>query len=219
MNRELSGEKNGITYERTDSPQAGSQAGGTALQKPAPMGFSSADIAFAFGMLVCGFLYWNFIDTGSLGLGVTLFTTVLCTATLFYFNAAGLRQSKSSLIFLGIIVLSAANFALFDGGPVKAFNFIFLSLCFVYWVCLTAGTRLENKISIYILSDMLRQLFAISFGNFAGCFRGIRQPFLKNKKGKGVLGGIVGILVFLPVLILVVALLSDADAAFESLVG
>jgi len=193
MNGELSGGKNGT------------------------MIFSRADILFAFGMLVCGFLYWNLIDD-SLGLGVTLFTAVLWAMVLIYFNAAGRGQTKVSLAFLGVIILSAANFALFDGGPVKAFNFIFLSLCFVYWVCLTAGTRLENKISIYILSDMLRQLFQIPFRNFTGCFMGIRQPFLKNKRGKGVLGGIAGIVISLPVLILVVALLSEADAAFESLV-
>jgi hypothetical protein len=179
--------------------------------------FSRADVLLAFGMIVCGFLYWNLIDP-SLGLGVTLFTAVLCAAVLFYFNAAGYGQTSESLAFLGVIILSAANFALFDGGPVKAFNFIFLSLSFVYWVCLTAGTRLENKISIYILSDMLLQLVIIPFGNFAGCFMGIRQPFLKNKKGKGALGGIAGIVVSLPVLILVISLLSEADAAFESLV-
>jgi hypothetical protein len=195
----------------------GELSGGMNGTRP-PMDFSAADIVFAFSMVVCGFLYWNLINTDSLGLGVTLFTAALYTAAILYFNASGLRQTKASMTFLGVIVLSAANFALFDGGPVKAFNFIFLSVCFVYWVCLTAGTRLESKISIYILSDMLIQLFAVPFGNFAGCFRGIRQPFLKNKKGKGVLGGIVGILAFLPVLILVVTLLSDADAAFESLV-
>lgn len=185
--------------------------------KNGTMIFSGTDVLLAFGMLACGFLYWNLIDD-SLGLGVTLFAAVLCAVVLFYFNAAGRGQTKASLAFLGVIILSAVNFVLFDGGPVKAFNFIFLSLCFVYWVCLTAGTRLENRISIYILSDMLRQLFIMPFANFTGCFMGIRQPFLKNKKGKGVLGGIVGILISLPLLILVITLLSNADAAFESLV-
>lgn len=199
MNRELSGGTNGMPAARQ------------------PMDFSKADIVFAFSMLVCGFLYWNFINV-SLGLGVTLFTAILCTAGMLYFKAAGIRQSRASLFFFGIIILSAVNFALFDGWPVKAFNFIFLSACFVYWVCLSAGTRLENRISIYIISDMFRQLVLVPFGNFAGCFLGMRQPFLKNSKGKGVFGAIAGILVFLPVLFVVVGLLSDADAAFESLV-
>jgi hypothetical protein len=183
----------------------------------APMEFSTADIIFAFCMLFCGFLYWNLINVVTMGFGVTLFTAVLCTAAAVYFKAAGFGQSKASLIFLGIIILSAVNFTLFDGILIKSLNFIFLSLSFVYWVCLTAEMRLENKISLYILSDMLRQLFVIPFYNFTGCFIGVKQIFIKNKKGKGILGGVIGILFFLPVLILVITLLTNADAAFESL--
>ena len=214
MNGELSGGTNGMVYERVNMPQT---AANSNTGKLLPMNFSAADIAFAFVMLLCGFLYWNLIQIVSLGLGVTLFAAVLCTATAVYFKSAGLRQSKESLAFLGVIILSAANFTLFDGILIKALNFIFLSLGFVYWVCLSAGTRLENKISLYILSDMLRQLFVIPFSNFTGCFSGAKQVFVKNKKGKGVLSGIIGIVFFLPVLILVITLLISADAAFESL--
>src|SRR5690606_28104981 len=104
MNRELSGGTNGIVYERVDAPQtqpgrsgespaagavrANPTGGNLAVRRPEPMIFSRADVLLAFGMIVCGFLYWNLIDP-SLGLGVTLFTAVLCAAVLFYFNAAG----------------------------------------------------------------------------------------------------------------------------------
>lgn len=199
MNGELSGGMNG------------------SIKKSVPMVFSTADIVIAFSMLVCGFLYWNLINVVSLGLGVTLFTAVLCSIVTAYFRNAGLRQSKESLVSLGIIILSAASFTLFDGILIKALNFIFLSLAFVYWVCLSAGARIENKISLYLLSDMLYQLVVIPFSNFTGCFAGVKQVFVKNKKGKNVFGGVIGILFFLPVLILVVSLLSNADAAFESL--
>lgn len=182
------------------------------------MNFNKADIFLAFAMLLTGFLYWNLINVESLGLGVTLFAVVLCTVTTIYFRSAGLYQTKESLVYLAIVLLSAVNFTLFDGIVIKAFNFIFLSLSFVYWVCLSAGKRLENKISLYIISDMLRQLFVIPFYNFTGCFVGASQIFSKNVKGRGVLSGVIGILFFLPVLILVITLLTDADAAFESLV-
>lgn len=213
MNGELSGGKNGTIYERLDMPQ---KTPFTTVGKQPPMNFSTADITLSFVILLSGFLYWNLIQIVSLGFGVTLFSVILCTATIVYFHAAGLRQSKS-LVLLGIIILSSVNFTLFDGIPVKAINFLFLSLSFVYWVCLSAGTRLENKISLYILSDMLRQLFVVPFVNFTGCFSGTKQVFMKNKKGKGVLSGFIGILLFLPVLILVMSLLISADAAFESL--
>lgn len=192
MNGELSGGKNGTL-------------------------FKTADIVLSFGMLLCGFLYWNLINAVTLGFGVTLFTVVLCIVTTAYFQTAGLRQNKGSLAFLGIIVLSAASFSLFDGVLIKSLNFMFLTISYVYWVCISAGARLENKISLYILSDMLHHLLIVPFINFTGCFSGITQVFRKYDKGKGVLGGVLGILFFLPVLILVISLLTDADAAFESL--
>ncbi len=214
MNEEISGGKNGVFYERI-----GSETSGTKINKinPIPMNFSALDIVFAYGMLVCGFLYWNLISVISLGFGVTLFTVILCLAAAVYFRLSMCKQSKVSLAFLGIIALSALNFSLLDGILIKGLNFIFLSLCFVYWVCLSTGSRLENKISIYMISDMFHELFVIPFYNFTCCFCGARQVFVKNKKGKGVLNGILGILFFLPVLIVVITLLTDADAAFEGL--
>lgn len=193
MNRELSGGKNG-TF------------------------FTTADIALALGMLLCGFLYWNLINAVTMGFGVTLFTVVLCMVTMAYFQIAGLRQTKESLAFLGIIFLSAVNFSLFDGILIKSLNFMFLSIAYVYWVCVSAGTRMGNRISLYILSDMLHQLLIVPFVNFTGCFFGIRQVFVKFNRGKSVLGGLIGILFFLPVLILVISLLTEADAAFEGLI-
>jgi hypothetical protein len=181
--------------------------------------FSTADVVLAFSMLLIGFFYWNLINIESLGFGVTLFTAISCTAVIVYFNAAGFHQTRGSLGFLGILVLSAANFVLFDGILIKALNFLFLSGWFVYWVCSFAGNRLENKLSIYMLSDMLHQLFVTPFCNFTSCFAGMRQIFVNNKKGKGVFSGVIGILFFLPVLILVISLLINADAAFESLMG
>ncbi len=212
MNGELSGGTIGTLSEETKA----ALPAGTKV-KTKPMSFSTADVVLAFGMLLIGFFYWNLINIDSLGFGVTLFAAILCTAVIGYFSSAGLHQTKGSMVFLGILILSAANFVLFDGILVKSLNFLFLSGCFVYWVCSFAGTRLENKISIYILSDMAHQLFVTPFCNFTGCFSGVKQIFTNNKKGKSVLSGVIGILFFLPVLILVVSLLIDADAAFESL--
>jgi hypothetical protein len=216
MKVDLSGEKNGILYERLDTTQA---CKNLYEVKSVPMSFMKIDIVIAYVMILIGFLYWNLIFIGSFGLGVTIFTVVLCTLTIAYFKTSGIRQSKASLGFLALIALSALNFALFDAILIKALNFLFLTLCFVYWVCIYAGTRMENKISLYAVSDLIYQLFVIPFYNFTGCFKGIIQIFTKGKKGKEVLGGIAGILLFLPVLILVITLLANADAAFESLIS
>ncbi|MDD3200119.1 MAG: DUF4173 domain-containing protein [Eubacteriales bacterium] len=215
MRGKLSGGKNEILYEEQDKAQMYKNTNGI---KRVPMNFTTIDIALAFGMLLIGFLYWNLINPLTLGFGVFLFTVMLCMVTMIYFQIAGLRQSKESLVFLGIIILSSAIFVLFDGVLIKSLNFMFLSVSYVYWVCISAGNRLDKRISPFIVSDMLSQLFIVPFANFTGCFSGIRQILLNYNRGKGILGGILGILVFLPVLILVISLLSQADAAFESFI-
>lgn len=222
MNGELSGGTNGVMNEiKTEQTKQGQKESNTyyEIQKPEPMHFESVDIVLAFGMLVIGFLYWNLIRIDSLGLGVTLFAAVLWGAASLYFQISGIKQTRASILASGIFILSAVNFVLFDITFIKGLNFIFLSLSFIFWVLITAGKRLEERISLYTISDMFRQLLVIPFANFSGCFSGIRQVFAKSKRGKGVLSGILGILIFLPVLVMVVTLLSSADAAFEGIIN
>jgi len=216
MNGELSGGKNGIVYERVETDRAAMLIH---TSKPEPMNFVSADIVFAFFMLLCGFLYWNLISFASLSMGVSLFALVICTATVIYLKKSGYQQSRDSIVFLGILALSALNFSIFDDVMIKSLNFIFLMLCFIYWVSIYTGRRLEKKISIYLIADMIHQSLVVPFCNFTGCFSGVKQVLLKNQKGKGFLSGLIGIIFFLPVLILVTTLLTDADAAFESLMN
>ncbi|MEL7658899.1 MAG: hypothetical protein AAGU75_23660, partial [Bacillota bacterium] len=99
MNGELSGEKNGIVYERLDTGKTGVQI---RTIKPVPMNFKAADVVFAYSMLLCGFLYWNLISFESMGLGVTIFSVILCSASMVYLKSGGFKQSKESLVFVGI---------------------------------------------------------------------------------------------------------------------
>lgn len=224
MNEQLSGGKNGTMSNGINGyiVEHRISYGDERIWKPKelePMNFSSNDIGFAIAMLVCGFLYWNLINIVSLGAGISIFTGLLCTAIFCYLKINGVKATKESMVCLGIIAFSAANFSLFDGITIKALNFIFLSISVVYWICLSTNRRLDQKLSIYMIGDMINQLLIIPFSNFSCCFEGIRREIAKNKKGKGLLSGLIGLIIFLPVLVLVINLLVEADAAFESLVN
>jgi len=169
-------------------------------------------------MLICGFLYWNLIKPVSLGAGVSIFSVILCSLLMIYFSVSGIRQSMDSFICLGIVALSSINFVLFDNVAIKALNFIFLSVSVVYWICLTNRKRIDEKLSIYFIGDMINQLLIIPFSNLLCLFTGLKSLAKKNKNGKGFLSIIIGLLIILPVLIIVVNLLADADAAFEGLI-
>lgn len=106
-----------------------------------PVDFTRFDLGFAIAMLVCGFLYWNLIRLESLGAGVSLFAAILCALTMVYLQMNGVRQTKESLIYLGVVALSAVSFFLFDNTEIKVLNFLFLSVIFVYWIAVSTGRR------------------------------------------------------------------------------
>ena len=183
------------------------------------MNFNTADIIFAFVMLACGFLYWNLLDLFMLGAGVTIFAIVLFTASFVYLSKSGVKQNTKSLICLVLAALSTVQFVLFDNGFISFLNLQFLMGLFIYWICLSTGRQLDQKLSIYIIGDAFKQVINIPFKNFSCCFVGAKKGFSKQKKGKGFLAGLIGILIFLPALAIVVNLLVSADLAFEIFVG
>ena len=186
---------------------------------PASAEFTMIDKSLAAAMLVCGFLYWNLIIPGSLGAGVTVFAIILCTVIGLYLKKSGISQFRESIFLMAIIALSAVNFILFDNMVTKGLNFVFLSALVVYWIGLATGRRLDSKLSVYIIGDLINQTLAIPFANFSCCFAALKHGGAQNELRKSVTKALVGILVVLPVLSMVISLLINADAAFASLVG
>ncbi len=178
--------------------------------------YTSLDRAFAASMLVCGFLYLNLIKPISFGAGVSIFTAVLMVVTIFYLKKSGVVLTKESAIWAAPLSLSAMSFIIFDNWALKALNFVFLSLMYLYWVSVSSNSRVDGKLSSYIIGDLLNQILIVPFSNFICCFGAVRSGNASNRQWKGFFGALTGVLVFLPVLILVVNLLIDADAAFES---
>ncbi|GAB1476420.1 hypothetical protein MASR2M70_12540 [Bacillota bacterium] len=184
-----------------------------------PVSFARADFVFAITMLVCGFLYWNLIRFESLGAGVSIFAAILCILAGIYLHLNGIGQTKESLLYLAIVALSAGSFFLFDNVDIKALNFLFLSLAFIYWIAVSTGRRLEGRLSAAIMGDGINQLLLVPFYNFNCGYLGMRSRSGKSKRSRGFLHALLGILIFLPILMIVVSLLMNADAAFERLVS
>ena len=179
--------------------------------------FNAADIAFAFAMPVCGFLYWNLIRLSMPGAGVTVFAATIFAATYLYLSKSEFKQNRESLAFLILAGLSAVQFALFDNQLIKGLNFLFLSALFIYWICLSTNRRIDKTLSAYIIGDAVNQGVSTPFLNFGCCASGIKS-FSKYGKVKGIAPALAGILIFLPLIALVLRLLISADFAFEGLI-
>lgn len=181
--------------------------------------YSKADSIFALAMLVCGFLYWNLIMESLFGIGVTFYAVIFCLCTVIYLRAAGFRPTRKSLICLAVIALSAFVFTLSDNGMIKWLNLLFLMAVVIYWISVATGRTLEDRISVYMAGDFFQQALIVPFSNFGGCFGALKALMAGNQKGKSLLAGALGILIFLPVLAAVVNLLIEADAAFAGIIA
>lgn len=216
MNKQLSGGMNELNTEHNITYKYDETAG---KRKAEPIVFTKKDYFFALSMLVIGFLYWNLIMAAGPGAGVTIFAAIFCTSAGLYLKLNGIHQTKESIICLVVVILSAANFPLFDNNFVKALNFIFLSVSSVYWICLLTNRRIEGRIAVSFIGDMFNQLAVVPFSNLNCCLSGIFKGIGKGKRSRGFLGALIGLVISLPVLFVVTSLLIDADAAFEQLIG
>ncbi|WP_324824951.1 DUF4173 domain-containing protein [Sinanaerobacter sp. ZZT-01] len=189
------------------------------LTEVKPKKFEGKDIGFALFMPVIGFLYWHWIGFSDLGLSVTCFVLLFCLSVGLYMYKSGFPQTKQSIPYLILTLISALPFFLFDNLFLKLLNVLFVTILAVYWVCVTTKRRLEGRLSVYILWDLITQFFFIPFSNFTCQFAGLKQMGKKSQRGRNLFMAALGLLFFTPILIWVMQLLMNADAVFEAMIG
>ena len=181
------------------------------------MDFSRIDTFFALTMFFIGFLFFNLILFYKLGAGATIFAIVIFIVSFIYLQRSGFKQNTQSIFCLILAALSAAQFSLFDNQLLKTLNFVLLSVLFAYWVCLTTGSRIDSKLSIYIIGDFVNQILYVPFQNLLCCLFGV-QRISRVKNLKGIFLALLGIIIFFPLILLVIGLLMSADVAFENFI-
>ena len=189
--------------------------------KPAtPYNCTSTDGLFALFILAAGFLFMDFIvfRLFALGAGVTVFTGILLLFTLVYFIKNKIKILKSTWFIFGTIVISSAYYLFFSNQFLGLLNLIFLSVCYIYWVCAVTGTRIQKKIGPYAAYDICKSIFLIPFLNLGTIIKSIRSLFSKSKKTKSFAMTVLGFLIALPLIIIVILLLNNADPAFSEMI-
>jgi hypothetical protein len=189
-----------------------------AIGEKSALAFTGADKALVPGMLVCGFFWWEWIMfLNQPALGVSLFAVLLCGVTLLHLGRRGVRQNRASLPCLVVLGLSCAQFTVFDTTPLQFFGLALMSFAYLYWLSVSCGTRLSNRLSGTVAFDMLNQCALVPFGNMGALFLGARRGVSEMKRGKEFLAAAVGLIVFLPLFGVVLSLLTEADDAFGAL--
>lgn len=183
-----------------------------------PYSFKTKDSIVALTAFAVGFLFWewNVLSYQAPTLGVFLFLMIVISITFFYMRGKGMKQSRLSYLTLALTLFSNCYFLVFDNTPLHFFVFVFVIFCYILWVMTVSGTSIMKKLNGFIIGDLLNQIFVVPFNNFTAMFRSF---FTKDQtRKKSALSLAIGILVSIPILVIVVSLLAQADDGFQYLV-
>ena len=195
-----------------------------AIQKPPSTPaetFTAGGKEWVYGLLalICGMLLCNFVIYGGfqLGFAIAMCAYILCAAG--YLLISGAKLSPYSGLLLGLSLIIAAGFGRSDDGFVKFVMGCFLAFSVNLGLCLLAGQNRRNPNGASSLGDAGRAMFTMGYGQLSGGMGGLfRSLKFKGAAAKAVGSVAVGLLILVPVLGIVVSLLVEADAAFESLI-
>ena len=183
-----------------------------------------------FIIFLLSFLYvrWDLLWRGN-GVSVTLFTLLFCGFVALRVGPVSEQRRKAARPWLAVTAVSALQAAVWDDTPVSWFNFLFLSICAMYWMMVLSGRRLTDRLDGYVLADLFCQMVRVPFGNMGRSFASIlrlgshKKAASSGASRRNVLrsaGWVAGaLLMAAPLLLVVMRLLSAADADFLRIMG
>lgn len=132
----------------------------------------------------------------------------------------GKGTSKSAYFWYGVMGLTAITVNI---APSYALSVFALHLCAVYAVLVSGNILYEGKTGSFIVSDLMNGGFVKTFPNFGNIIDDIKE-FRKNDEGektkrsaKGIVAGIVMIIILFPMFIIALFLLSQINAEFNTM--
>ena len=203
------------------APQ-GAASFGLLAEKPQP---TLADALLAILLIVVGFFCWewNILSmTYVTGISATLFFLVPVAASCIYLYHKGFRPSRKSLCMLVVVVLGALPFTLNGARSINAALASFELLAALIWVAFTCQTTLRQFLNSLFLVDACRQMFVVPFKNFLRLFAGLGALFHNGHapgRVRKIVLALVGIVAFIPILLIILALLSHADDGFSMMMN
>lgn len=180
--------------------------------------YDAVDRIFAVVYLLIGYGFICLFAISFESWHISAFTLFYVLAVLSYIYGKGIRPSGESWFWLGVLLAIGIPFAFWT--ILEAVQFLVLMLAAAYWTLSVSGRLLEGKCtSRWVFFDCWNALMLIPFGNFSCQLRvlfGTKNN--EEDKRKCYLGPVLlGIVLAVPVLMIILPLLSRADAGFAKL--
>lgn len=177
------------------------------------------ELLFALSILFCGLALANSVCIAGFQLGYAVAQSLCILVSIIYLRVSGRKMGAYSGSLLALSLMITAGFARSDDGFVKFVMVCFLFVSINLGLGLQAGQNRRNPAGVTSLLDAPSIFFVLGFGKVAESFLGLREAMRNGGKFSKNTGAVlVGALLAIPLLIIVVLLLTSADAAFAGLV-
>lgn len=185
--------------------------------------YESIDRIFAVIYLALGYgfiyIFTDYSYDFRVEWALVLFTFAYVGVVLSYLRAKDCTPSRESWFWLGVMLALVLPFPFWS--VLYIFQVMALMAAAAYWTLCAAGKLLEKKTSQWVFFDGWNALAMVPFGNFLCQTRVLfGRKTEKNGESRSVWRAVLlGLLLALPALLIVLPLLSSADAGFERMTG
>lgn len=176
------------------------------------------ELIFAACLLLLGLALGNFVLFGGLNLGYAIVQAMCILAAAIYLRVSGHKLSFYSGALLVLSLVITAGFARSDDGFVKFVMVCFLFVAVNLGLGLQAGKNRRNPKGVTSLLDAPGVFFGLGFGKLPESLRGLGNTLRNGGTASKRTGAVLlGVVIAAPLLLVMVLLLTSADAAFAGL--
>lgn len=178
------------------------------------------EFIFALLILLSSWLFFNSIWYDGFNLGASIGLGCVIVLSMGYLLLSGHKLTVYTGMLFALELVICGSFVRSDDSFVKFIMVCFLVVSVNLSLCLTAGQNRRADKGITSLLDVPRTVFMLGIGKLGpalrGLFQGVRGSGAVGKKGGAVA---LGLVIAFPVLLILVPLLTSADAAFDALLS
>ena len=194
------------------------------IKKEPKYKFETVDIIMLPVVFILAFLctkYYN-LNTGvaTLGLGATLYIVLYVISVLVYAKLKAVKLNNESIILSILMILLAISFTVFYNYSLSIFMQMAMNFMLIYLPVTVFNKLIKSETSALILYDYINALVFIPIHNataFWICMFSKRGKSASNTKTKYFLHIFFGLLIGTPFIMIVLFLLSSADATFKNI--
>lgn len=194
------------------------------IKKETKYKFETVDIIMLPVVFILAFLctkYYN-LNTGvaTLGLGATLYIVLYVISVLVYAKLKAVKLNNESIILSILMILLAISFTSFYNYSLSIFMQMAINFMLIYLPVTVFNKLIKSETSALILYDYINALVFIPIHNataFWICMFSKRGKSASNTKTKYFLHIFFGLLIGTPFIMIVLFLLSSADATFKNI--